>query len=97
MLLHKEWGGVYTPPFLMYTYKKGIDMALHMRDQLLKAVLAHANGEIAKHKANVEVYLEHPAGIGEHSDITEAIQVEIDKIARYHDQIEVINHYFLKR
>ena len=72
-------------------------MALHMRDQLLKAVLAHANGEIAKHKANVEVYLEHPAGIGEHSDITEAIQVELDKIARYHDQIEVLNHYFLKR
>ena len=72
-------------------------MALHMRDQLIKAVLAHANGEIAKHKANVEVYLEHPMGIGEHSDITEAIQVELDKIARYHDQIEVLNHYFLKR
>ena len=69
-------------------------MALHMRDQLLKAVLSHAQGEIAKHKANVEVYLEHPAGIGEHSDITEAIQVEIDKIARYDDQVEVINKYF---
>ena len=69
-------------------------MALHMRDQLLKAVLAHAQGEIAKHKANVEVYLEHPAGIGEHSDITEAIQVEIDKIARYDDQVDVINKYF---
>ena len=69
-------------------------MALHMRDQLIKAVLAHANGEIAKHKANVEVYLEHPAGIGEHSDITEAIQVELDKIARYHDQVEVIEKYF---
>jgi len=36
-------------------------------------------------------------GIGEHSDITEAIQVELDKIARYHDQIEVINHYFMKK
>ena len=58
-----------------------------MRDQLLKEVLAHAN---------VEVYLEHPMGIGEHSDITEAIQVELDKIARYHDQIEVINKYFIK-
>ena len=30
---------------------------LHMREQLLRAVLAHAQGEIAKHKANVEVYL----------------------------------------
>ena len=58
----------------MYTNKKGIDMALHMREQLIRAVLAHAQGEIEKHKANVNVYLEHPAGIGEHSDITEAIQ-----------------------
>jgi len=69
-------------------------MALHMRDQLLKAVLAHANGEIQKHKVNVEVYLEHPVGIGEHSDITEAIQCELDKIARYHDQVEVVEKYF---
>jgi|TARA_B100000530_G_C15902849_1_gene466134 hypothetical protein len=67
---------------------------LRMRDQLLTAVRAHAQGEIAKHKANVNVYLEHPAGIGEHSDITEAIQVELDKIARYHDQLEVIERYF---
>jgi hypothetical protein len=66
-----------------------------MRDTLLKAVLAHANGEIQKHKANVEVYLEHPAGIGEHSDITEAIQIELNKIAVYHDQVEVINKYFI--
>ena len=67
---------------------------LHMREQLLRAVLAHAQGEIAKHKANVEVYLEHPAGIGEHSDITEAIQVELDKIARYDDQVNVIKKDF---
>ena len=55
---------------------------------------AHAQGEIEKHKVNVNVYLENPAGIGEHSDITEAIQVELDKIARYHDQVEVVNKYF---
>ena len=69
-------------------------MALHMREQLLRAVLAHAQGEIEKHKVNVNVYLENPAGIGEQSDISEAIQTELDKIARYHDQIEVINKYF---
>ena len=68
-----------------------------MREQLIKALLAHAQGDIQKHVANVEVYLTNPAGIGEHSDITEAIGVELDKIARYHDQLEVINHYFRKR
>ena len=67
-----------------------------MREQLIRAVLAHAQGEIEKHKVNVNVYLENPVGIGEHSDITEAIGVELDKIARYHDQVEVINKYFKK-
>ena len=65
-----------------------------MREQLLAAIKAHAQGEIAKHKVNVNVYLEHPVGIREHSDVSEAIPVELDKIARYHDQIEVIDKYF---
>ena len=71
-------------------------MTLHMREQLLRAVLAHDQGEIEKHKVNVNVYLENPVGIGEHSDITEAIQEELDKIARYHDQIKVVNKYFTR-
>ena len=32
-----------------------------MRDQLIKALLAHAQGDIQKHVANVEVYLTNPA------------------------------------
>ena len=40
-----------------------------MRDQLIKALLAHAQGDIQKHVANVEVYLANPVGIGEHSNI----------------------------
>tara|TARA_A100001388_G_C28343769_1_gene300143 strand:+ start:224 stop:439 length:216 start_codon:yes stop_codon:yes gene_type:complete len=65
-----------------------------MREQLLRALLAHAQGDIAKHKANVEIYLEHPAGIGEHSNIIEAIEQEINEIAKYQDQIDIINKYF---
>ena len=64
-----------------------------MRKQLINAMKAHATGEIQKHLANVEVYLSNPAGIGEHSDITEAIGIELDKIARYDDQLEVIKKY----
>ena len=67
---------------------------LHMRDQLVAAVKAHAQGEITKHKVNFNVYLEHPVGVGEHSDITEAIQCELDKIARYEDQLNVLDKYF---
>ena len=70
-------------------------MALHMREQILRALISHAQGDIAKHKANVEVYLEHPAGVGEHTDILESIEKELDTIAKYQDQIDVIKKYFM--
>ena len=67
-----------------------------MREQIIKALLAHAQGDIAKHKANVEIYLTNPVGIGEHSNVMEAIEEEINMIAKYQDQIDVINKYFKK-
>ena len=65
-----------------------------MRDQIIKALLAHAQGDIAKHRANVEVYLTNPVGIGEHSNVMEAIEEELNMIAKYQDQIDVIQKYF---
>jgi len=65
-----------------------------MRLQLIEALKAHANGHISKHKANVEVYMTNPAGVGEHPDIIEAIEQELDEIARYNDQVEMLNKYF---
>jgi len=65
-----------------------------MRNLLLDAVYKHAEGHIAKHRANIEVYLHQPVGIGEHSDIIEAIEIELEAIAKYQDQIEILNHYF---
>jgi hypothetical protein len=65
-----------------------------MRLQLLEALKAHANGHISKHKANIEVYLNNPVGVGEHPDIIEAIEQELDEIARYNDQVEMLNKYF---
>jgi len=68
-----------------------------MRDQMIKALLAHAQGDIEKHKANVEIYLTNPVGIGEHSNVMEAIEEELNMIAKYQDQIDVIQKYFKSR
>ena len=64
-----------------------------MRNQIISALLAHAQGDIQKHKMNVEVYLTSPVGIGEHSNVMEAIEEEINMIAKYQDQIDVIQKY----
>ena len=67
-----------------------------MKEQLVRSLLAHAHGEIEYHKANVRVYLDNPVGIGEHPDVMGAITEELDKIARYHDQVKVLERYFTK-
>jgi|TARA_B110000914_G_scaffold137900_1_gene120646 hypothetical protein len=65
-----------------------------MREQLLEAAVKHAEGQIAVHKTNVEVYLNNPAGIGEHSDIVETIQKELDLLASADDRLEMLKKYF---
>jgi len=65
-----------------------------MRELLIEAFKSHAKGHIDKHIANVEVYLANPVGIGEHSDIMEAIEMEIEQIAKYDDQLEIMKKYF---
>ena len=61
-----------------------------MKTELIKALLSHAHGEISYHKANVNVYLNNPVGIGEHSDVMGAITNELERIAYYEDQVQVI-------
>ena len=52
-----------------------------MRDAMIQALKLHAKAGSQLHMMNIEVYLKNPAGIGEHSDIMEAIQAELDKMA----------------
>jgi hypothetical protein len=61
---------------------------------MLDALVADAQGNIAKAKANVEVYLHNPVGIGEHPDVLGAIQEQLDIIAHEEERIEVIQKHF---
>ena len=65
-----------------------------MRKQILTALNQHALGHIEKHRMNIEVYLANPVGIGEHSNLIEAIESELDQIATYRDQLDIIKEFF---
>lgn len=65
-----------------------------MRKEIIESLRSHAIGHINKHKMNVEVYLKNPAGIGEHPDVMEAIEVELEQVAKYNDQLEMLEKYF---
>ena len=64
-----------------------------MRDIMLKALSDHAKGGINLHRANIEVYLTNAGGIGEHSDIMEAVQAELDKAAVHMDRLSILNSF----
>jgi diacylglycerol kinase family enzyme len=61
---------------------------------MLDAIKKHNEGKIALHKANITIYLKNPAGIGEHSDIAEAVESELLKIAEAQDVIDMIERHF---
>jgi hypothetical protein len=65
-----------------------------MKEQLVKAARMHAEGELERAKTNILVYMNQSVGIGEHSDIVEAIQEELDKMASATDRIEMLDKYF---
>jgi len=65
-------------------------------EHIIEAARKQAEGEIAVHIANIKVYQTMPAGIGEHSDITEAVIAELDKLASAEDRLEMINKHFTK-
>ena len=63
-------------------------------EAIMQAAKKQAEGEIAVHIANIKVYQTMPAGIGEHSDVTEAVLDELNKLAAADDRLEMLNKYF---
>lgn len=48
---------------------------------LLDALVEKLNGDIAKHKANIRIYLENPSGVAEHPDMVATLEEEVEKLA----------------
>ena len=67
---------------------------MSLKEQLVKAARMHAEGELERAKTNIMVYMNNATGIGEHSDIVEAIQEELDKMAAANDRMEMLEKYF---
>jgi len=65
-------------------------------DAILEAARKQAEGEVAVHQTNIKVYQTMPAGIGEHSDVVEAVIEELNKMAAAHDRLEMLEKYFDK-
>lgn len=61
---------------------------------IVNGLLKYYEGIIALAQGNIEIYMERSVGIGEHADILEAVDGELEKIAAAEDKIEVLKKYF---
>ena len=69
-------------------------MGVNLRNELLHASRVHFEAHIEKHRVNVENLLQNSVGIGEHSDVMDSIEKELEEMSKYHDLLEVLRVYF---
>ena len=67
---------------------------ISMREDLIKASRLHFKAHIQKHRINIENMMENSVGVGEHPDIMDTIEKELEIMAEYSDKLEMLNKYF---
>ena len=70
-------------------------MSLHEDPEFFSALEMRYKAEIAEAEANIAVYLQNPAGIGEHPDLVAAIDTQIERIANAEDKLSVLRNRYL--
>jgi len=61
---------------------------------LVKALAKKLEGDIAVAQANIDVYLEQSVGIGEHPDIVQAIETQIEVLAAADEKLQILKKYY---
>jgi len=59
------------------------------------SLMSYLQGRVKYHQANVRVYLNSPAGIGEHPDILGAIEEELAKAAEYKEKLDQLGEVLM--
>lgn len=62
-------------------------MATHIKEIMQQ----HFEAQVAKHKMNVQILLDNPRSIPEHTDFSEALEKELDQMAHYKDLLAALN------
>ena len=65
-------------------------------DLIILAARKQAEGELAVHQANIEVYLENPVGIGEHPQVIEEMDKLIRTISDANGYLETLDKIFVQ-
>jgi len=62
-----------------------------MKQEIVDAIKKHAEGNIAKAKANVDIFLSNPVGVATHMDSVDTVVKELKVIADNKEIIETLD------
>ena len=65
-----------------------------MREQMIDVLMHDAESKINLAKMNVWVLLHNPVGVGDHPNIMETIQEQLDIISKHKDRLKVLETDF---
>jgi len=62
-----------------------------MKEQLVQALKTKYDADYQMHKANLDIYLNNPVGIGEHPQHFEEMDKLVESMTTARDKLEVLN------
>jgi len=70
---------------------------MQLREEIISALVQKLEGQIASHKVNIEIMLENTVGVGEHPNIIETIEKELDNLSQCEDKLSVLQKNFVDK
>ncbi len=66
---------------------------ISLRDQMVVSLIQDCHAKIQMAECNVYAFLENPVGVGDHANIMETIQGQLDIISQNQDRLNVLNKF----
>ncbi len=65
-----------------------------MRKEIVDSLMHDAESKCLLAKMNIQVLLNNPVGVGDHPNIAETIQEQLDVLSKNKDRLSVLTEYF---
>ena len=65
-----------------------------MKEQLVHALKTKYDADYQMHKANLDIYLNNPVGIGEHPQHFEEMDKLVESMTAARDKLEILNEEY---
>ena len=65
-----------------------------LNQRMVIALMQDCHANIQKAECNIYAFLEKPVGVGDHPNIMQTIQEQLDIVSKHKDRLSVLAEYF---